>query len=106
MWDLRLSELLAFKSEHGHCHVAAAAAAAEPPAAAAAAPASSRWAALAAWLGEQQRLHAAGQMHAARAEQLAAIGALPAAAPAAPPAAAAPARQQQAQQQARPAPAQ
>ncbi|PSC73903.1 helicase domain isoform C [Micractinium conductrix] len=89
-WDRQLTQLLAFKAEHGHCRLPPAAAATD----AAAAAAARRWAPLAAWLAEQHRCAAAGRLPPPRAAQLAAIGAAPAAGAAAatpppPPAAAA-----------------
>ena len=89
-WDRQLTQLLAFKAEHGHCRLPPAAAATD----AAAAAAARRWAPLAAWLAEQHRCAAAARLPPPRAAQLAAIGAAPAAGAAAatpppPPAAAA-----------------
>lgn len=87
-WDLRLSELLAYKAEHGHCRL--------PPPLAGGAPAAGagadlmqqgdgqkgqhrqRWMGLAAWLAEQHRLASAGRLPAQRVAQLVAIGAAPA----------------------------
>ena len=66
-WDLRLSELLAFKAEHGHCQLAGGL----PP------QQQARWAALAAWLAEQAAAAAAGRLPPPQAAQLAAIGAVP-----------------------------
>ena len=56
LWDLRLSELLAFKAEHGHCEVPAG------------------QGRLGAWLEEQRAAMQAGQLERGRATQLRAIG--------------------------------
>ncbi|KAL4447914.1 hypothetical protein ABPG75_005133 [Micractinium tetrahymenae] len=81
-WDRRLSELLAYKAEHGHCrlppppaaagaHADAAGPRGAEPNGAAAAQQQQRLAGLAAWLAEQHRLAAAGRLPAQRAAQLA-----------------------------------
>lgn len=103
-WDLRLSQLLAYKAEHGHCRLP------PPPAGGSHAPGAEaatqqrqdqqqqqgvdkqqlqqqqRWVGLAAWLAEQHRLASVGRLPAQRVAQLVAIGAAPAVLRAPPPA--------------------